>query len=72
MLPLPSEIERKLLVIWKDVLDVRPVNVHKGFFDLGGDSLLATRIRSQVVNHFQLKLFLRLLFQFTSIPVWQR
>ena len=71
MLPLPSEIERKLLVIWKDVLDVRLVNVHKGFFKLGR---LPLSHSDQVASSqpFQLKLFLRLLFQFTSIPVWQR
>ena len=67
MLPSLSEIERKLIAIWEDALDVRPVDVNDGFFDLGGDSLSATRIRSQVVNHFQLEIPLQLLFQAPTI-----
>ena len=62
-----NEIEQKLVAIWEDVLDVRPVGVNDGFFDLGGDSLSATRVISQVIKHFQLEIPLQLLFQSPTI-----
>jgi hypothetical protein len=54
-LPPTNEIEEKLVSIWEDVLDVRPVGVNDGFFDLGGDSLTATRVISQVIKYFRWK-----------------
>jgi amino acid adenylation domain-containing protein len=62
-----NEIEQKLVSIWEDVLDVRPVGVHDGFFDLGGDSLSATRVIAHVVEHFQLEISLQSLFQSSMI-----
>jgi hypothetical protein len=52
MLHLPSEIERKLIAIWEDVLDVRPVHVHKGFLDLAETPSQPLKSDRQVVNHF--------------------
>ena len=34
-------LEVELLKIWEDVLNIRPLNVHDNFFDIGGDSLAA-------------------------------
>ncbi|HEU4771423.1 MAG TPA: condensation domain-containing protein, partial [Candidatus Udaeobacter sp.] len=62
-----NEIEQELIAIWEEVLDVRPVGVNDGFFDLGGDSLSATRVISQVIKHFQLEIPLQLLFQSPTI-----
>ena len=62
-----NEIEQKLVAIWEEVLDVRPVGINDGFFDLGGDSLSATRVISQVIKHFQLEIPLQLLFQSPTI-----
>jgi amino acid adenylation domain-containing protein len=62
-----NDIEQKLVSIWEDVLDVRPVGVNDGFFDLGGDSLSATRIISQVIKHFQVEIPLQSLFQSPTI-----
>ena len=62
-----NEIEQRLVAIWEDVLDVRPVGVNDGFFDLGGDSLSAARVISQVLKHFELEIPLQLLFRFPAI-----
>ena len=62
-----NEIEQKLIAIWEEVLEVRPIGVNDGFFDLGGDSLSATRVISQVMKHFQLEIALQLLFQSPTI-----
>lgn len=39
-----NDLERSLLSLWEDVLDVRPLGVHDNFFDVGGDSLGAVTI----------------------------
>ena len=62
-----NEIEQRLVSIWEDVLDVRPVGVNDGFFDSGGDSLSATRVISQVIKYFRFEIPLQLLFQLPTI-----
>ncbi len=39
-----NQIERDLLVLWTQVLDVPNLGVHDNFFDLGGDSLAAVNM----------------------------
>ncbi|MGZ4033158.1 MAG: amino acid adenylation domain-containing protein, partial [Tumebacillaceae bacterium] len=40
--------EQKIAEIWSRVLQIGPVSVHDDFFDLGGDSLIATRVLAQI------------------------
>jgi hypothetical protein len=62
-----NESERKLVEIWENVLDVRPIGVHDNFFDLGGHSLTASQIVSRVIQHFQLQVALQTLFQSATV-----
>lgn len=39
-----DSLEHLLVELWQDVLGRRPVGIHDNFFDLGGYSLLATRL----------------------------
>jgi acyl-CoA synthetase (AMP-forming)/AMP-acid ligase II/thioesterase domain-containing protein/acyl carrier protein len=48
----PSEIESRLIAIWKSVLNVDNISVEDDFFDLGGDSLSATILLSRVLDAF--------------------
>jgi len=41
-----NDIERKLLDIWKEVLNLSNIGIHDNFFDIGGDSLLSIQIIS--------------------------
>ncbi|WP_316520109.1 non-ribosomal peptide synthetase [Kitasatospora brasiliensis] len=56
--------------IWHELLDVpvERISVHDSFFDLGGNSLQATRLLSRIRDLFQLALEPRLLF---TLPVLQ-
>jgi acyl carrier protein len=65
--PPKSENEQKLVQIWEEVLDVRPIGTDDNFFDLGGHSLSATRVVSQVIKHFQLELPIEALFQSPTV-----
>ncbi len=60
-------IEKELVRIWEEVLDVRPIGINDNFFDLGGHSLAATRVISRAVEKFQLKLPLQSLFQSPTV-----
>jgi acyl carrier protein len=67
--PARNAIERKLTSIWAGVLSVDRVGIHDDFFDLGGHSLAATRVVSQVIKEFQSEIPLRVLFQSPTVAV---
>ncbi|MCP5052102.1 MAG: amino acid adenylation domain-containing protein [bacterium] len=63
-----SEPERKLTAIWNGILDVdHPVGVHESFFDLGGDSLTATRMAAQIKESFHRKITAKEIFKAHTI-----
>ena len=41
-----------IIHIFRRVLDTSEVNAHSDFFELGGDSLLATRVLSAIARQF--------------------
>ncbi len=59
--------EQQLVAVWEKVLDIRPIGIHDNFFDLGGHSLAASRIVSQVITNFQFDLPLQTLFQSPTV-----
>lgn len=50
--PPMDDIERKLISVWKDVLKTEYIGIDDGFFDLGGDSLLATHLLLSIEKAF--------------------
>ena len=58
-----TAIEKQLADIWRDILDVKQVGIHDNFFDLGGDSLIATKLIVQMRQDFSLDLPLASLFE---------
>ena len=60
-------IETELQRIWTEVLSIGQIGIHDNFFDLGGHSLAATRVISQVIKKFQLDIPLQSLFQSPTI-----
>jgi len=57
-----NEIEKSLIQIWEEVLDVQPIGIHDNFFDLGGHSLSATQVVARVIQQFELDIPLQSLF----------
>ncbi|HEY1171318.1 MAG TPA: amino acid adenylation domain-containing protein [Verrucomicrobiae bacterium] len=47
-----DQLERKMVKVWEDVLGVHPVGVQDNFFEMGGHSLLAVKLVSQVEKTF--------------------
>lgn len=54
--------ERAVARIWSEVLGLEQVGVHDSFFELGGNSLLATQVVSRIRGALQVTLSLRSFF----------
>ncbi len=63
--PPRDDVERKLVAIWSDVLGVAQVGLRDDFFQLGGHSLLLTRVAARIRVEFGVELPLRELFEAT-------
>ncbi|HSU51165.1 MAG TPA: non-ribosomal peptide synthetase, partial [Segetibacter sp.] len=62
-----NETEHKLAEIWGDLLGMEKVGVNNNFFELGGDSLMIMRLRSQIHLKLKVELEIRDLFQYSTI-----
>lgn len=62
-----DEFEKKMAVLWAQVLGKPAVGVHDNFFDLGGHSLLALRLTSRIEKAFGRKLTLTALLQAPTV-----
>ena len=49
-----NEIEQAIATIWQDVLGIESVGVDDNFYELGGDSLLATQIINRIRTEFEI------------------
>jgi amino acid adenylation domain-containing protein len=57
-----TPLERVLVAIWSDVLQVDRVGANDDFFELGGHSILATKLFARMVDLLQTKVALRAIF----------
>ncbi|MCJ2147810.1 non-ribosomal peptide synthetase [Bacillus sp. B19-2] len=55
-LPPRSELEAKLVDIWQDVLDVRPIGIDNHMFELGANSTDAIRFASAAMKKYHLEI----------------
>lgn len=61
--PPTTELERLLADIWAEVLGIPQVGVNDNFLELGGDSILATRVVSRVRQALEVELSLIQFFE---------
>ncbi|HEY3567955.1 MAG TPA: phosphopantetheine-binding protein, partial [Thermoanaerobaculia bacterium] len=57
-----SDLEERVAAVWRQVLGVAEVGVHDSFLELGGDSLLATRLMSRLREELAVELPMERLF----------
>jgi aspartate racemase len=62
-----NRIEEELAGLWREVLNVKAVGIHDNFFDLGGHSLLSTKIIARIRARYGVELPLRALFDAPTI-----
>ncbi len=62
-----NEAEQQLALIWQEVLNKEKISMKDDFFDLGGHSLKATRLASQIEKTFEVKVALKDLLTITVL-----
>jgi amino acid adenylation domain-containing protein len=65
--PARNSVETAIVEIWADILGVESVGIHDDFFELGGDSILATQIISRIWDRFEIELPLTSLLERPTI-----
>lgn len=62
-----NEIERKLIVVWENLLGVKNIDIHDNFFELGGHSLLAVKIAIEISKQFNFDIPLGAIYQSPTV-----
>ncbi|MBV1880990.1 MAG: amino acid adenylation domain-containing protein [Pseudomonadales bacterium] len=62
-----NQTEQEIVALWCHVLDLQKVGVRDNFFDVGGNSLLATQLVSRIRDEFDVELALSILFEQPTI-----
>jgi amino acid adenylation domain-containing protein len=62
-----TPVEEMLAGVWTQVLGLEKIGVNDNFFDLGGHSLIATRVISQIRQVFEVEIPLRRLFELPTV-----
>ena len=65
--PPRNEIEQKIALSWQQVLGIAEVGVYDNFFELNGDSLLATQAIARIRETFNIELPLRSIFENSTV-----
>ena len=72
VVPARSDVEWVVCQTWAELLGRDAVGVTENFFDLGGQSLVATQIVSRVRDAFHLELPISLLFEHPTVEAFAR
>ncbi|GJL56404.1 MAG: hypothetical protein NPIRA02_35360 [Nitrospirales bacterium] len=62
-----TNVEQVIAEVWRDLLHVRDIGIHDNFFDLGGNSLLLTQVKSQLQRVLHRDIAVMNFFQYPTI-----
>ncbi|MCL6570599.1 MAG: amino acid adenylation domain-containing protein [Bacillus sp. (in: Bacteria)] len=62
-----NPIEEKLIQLWETLLEVKAIGVNDSYFELGGNSLLAMKMFSDIESTFNIRLPVSIIFQEDTI-----
>lgn len=62
-----TDTERRLVEIWKQILNTPKINMNRSFFALGGHSLKAMQLLSRIKTEFDVTLFLEDIFHSNTV-----
>ncbi len=62
-----TEIEKKIAQIWQNALKSEKIGIHDNFFEVGGNSLSATQVITQMRQAFQVEITIRHFFEAPTI-----
>lgn len=66
-IPPQTPLQAELVKIWSEILGINQVGIYDNFFQLGGDSILATRIVNQVRENTKVELSFLFFFQEATV-----
>jgi len=58
-----NEVERKMVEIWSGILGIKKIGIHDGFLDMGGNSLNAMSLTTEIYKEFGVNLQLSVIFE---------
>lgn len=64
-----NEFEKITMRIWQHAFNNTAITSHDDFFDIGGDSLLALQIITELKNHYKIDIPLYYLFEYPTITL---
>lgn len=67
IIPPKTQMEKQLLDIWKDILNVGDFGISQSFFELGGDSIKVLKLIYRINEHFNQSLDLNILYNNPTI-----
>jgi FkbH-like protein len=67
-----SDTERRLVVLWQELLNMDDIGVEDDYFSLGGTSLLAARMFAEIAQRFGVKLRLTAILEAPTIRALAR
>ncbi|MCM3738302.1 amino acid adenylation domain-containing protein [Bacillus cytotoxicus] len=62
-----NELENQLVIIWKNVLRLSNIGINDDFFDLGGHSLIATKLVGRIHKELNVQVPLKEIFNLRNI-----
>jgi acyl-coenzyme A synthetase/AMP-(fatty) acid ligase len=62
-----TELEKQLLQIWEEVLELNSIGIHDNFFEIGGNSLLAVQISTRIHRRLTAAISVRQIFEFPTV-----
>ena len=63
-----SETEKKMVSIWQEILNINDkIGIKDNFFNLGGHSIKATRLITEIYKHFKIELSISVLFETSTL-----
>lgn len=58
---------KNIIEVWKEVLGVKRINLKSNFFELGGTSLAAIRIITEIYNRYNLKMTIEEIYRYETV-----
>jgi acyl carrier protein len=62
-----TDAEKRIVAIWKEVLNLERVGIHDNFFDLGGNSLSMSQVNGRLQEEFGSNISMTEMFQYSTI-----
>ena len=65
--PAAEETKAQILKFWQEIFETAEIDISRNFFELGGQSILATSLLSKINQHYQASLNLKDIFRYPTI-----